>query len=131
MCKICIREYTRKYDEKNKKKKSERGNKYYQDNKGKLKQYQIDNKETIKKRSQEYYQKNKEKITNRNKKYCQDNEEKLKIRREKNKEGKRIRDIERKYNLTLIDYNDMLEKQNNKCAICGKKLKNVIFFQYL
>ena len=38
---------------------------------------------------------------------------------EKNKERSRPRTIERTYGITIEDYNNLLDQQNNCCAICG------------
>jgi hypothetical protein len=40
--------------------------------------------------------------------------------KEKNPDYDRRRDLKRKFNITLEKYNDILQLQNNKCAICGK-----------
>ena len=53
-------------------------------------------------------------LKNRDKKLAQG-----KIRYEKTKELKKWQTIERKYKITKEDFNNMLESQGGKCAICG------------
>lgn len=40
---------------------------------------------------------------------------------DKYKNSKRKHDLKHKYDITPRGYNDILESQNNKCAICGTK----------
>lgn len=43
---------------------------------------------------------------------------------EKNKERSRPRAIERTYGITIEDYNNLLDQQNNCCAICREESKD-------
>jgi len=59
----------------------------------------------------EYYQKNKEKYRIN----YQNNKEKIKERSRKNK-------LKRDFGLTITDYNNLVEAQDNCCAVCGRHL---------
>jgi len=48
---------------------------------------------------------------------------KKKYKQKQNKEVQRKYRLKREYNLTIEDYNQMLKKQDYKCAICGKEKK--------
>jgi hypothetical protein len=75
----------------------------------------------------EHYQKNKEKYSAKSKAWREANVERAKENRRKsylaNKEANlqysKEYNLKRKFNITSIEYNTMLEKQNNVCAICG------------
>jgi len=76
----------------------------------------------------EYVEKNKEKFNKQHQEYCRKNYIVLKkkhdnyMKKYKNK-FKRIRreyNLKRSFNMTLAEFDFLLKKQNNKCAICGK-----------
>ena len=87
--------------------------------------------------AREWYKVNKERLLKRNKKYREDNKERLNglkkewykaniekakissnIYREINKDIIRNRVLNKNFGISLIDYNVLLLKQNNSCAIC-------------
>lgn len=72
----------------------------------------------------EYRLKNKELLKAKNKKYRLDNKDKIAkykvLRYKRNKNSDEDTRLKRIYNISLEEYNIMLEKQNNCCAICGK-----------
>lgn len=78
--------------------------------------------------SPEHYQANKEKYAAKSKAWREANPEKAKENRRKNylknKESNLLYskeyNLKQNFNLTLEDYNTLLQKQNNVCAICGK-----------
>ena len=102
--------YNKEYYEKNKDKIKE----YYEKNKDKIKEYYEKNKDKIKEVNKEYREKNKDKIKEVNKEY-----------REKNKDKIRADRIMRKYNLTMEDYQEIINSQNNQCPICHTDLRHV------
>ena len=83
------------------------------------------NKEKINKRKKKYRETNKEKITKYAKDYYINNLEKERERGRKyykeNPDVARNNALKRKYNITLEDYNILLQEQNNCCKICKKE----------
>ena len=73
-------------------------------------------KEDRKKYDKKYHIKNKKKI----KEYRKQNKKKIKEHREKNKDKSRDYHLKRKHNITYVEYLQMVDKQNNVCAICNK-----------
>ncbi len=73
------------------------------------------NKEKHKKRKKEYYQDHKEEIDIKNKKWKKEHKEELKI-------WNKAYRLEHIYSLTLEQVNEMLIKQDYKCAICDEML---------
>ena len=67
---------------------------------------------------------NKEKVAAQNKAYREANKEKAAVQqkawKEANKEQIRDQGLQKKYGITLADYEDMLEAQDGHCAICPK-----------
>lgn len=61
---------------------------------------------------EEYYKKHRKKFLRLNKAYYL-----------RTKAKKYIRFLKNRYNMTIEDYNKMLEKQNGLCAICREKKK--------
>lgn len=73
------------------------------------KEWKKRNKDVIREKDSKYREINKEKLKEYNYKY-----------REENKYSKRKNShLKWAFNITLDDYNNMLNKQNNSCAICG------------
>lgn len=88
-----------------------------------MKQYYENNSEKIKKRVTKRYENNRENISEYQKKYRKINLEKLKVKRKEwcKKNPEKIIEADlRKYGITFKQYNEMLIKQNNICAICNK-----------
>lgn len=136
-------------------------NEYYQDNKERIKEYQkgyrIKNKEKLSAQKRDYYQQNREKIDKYKKKYnlnhprerkeyhqsfYQKNKERYaKDARKKysmedpikKKKRRRINHLQVAYGLSLETYNDLYNKQQGCCAICGKhqaELKRTLFVDH-
>jgi len=71
----------------------------------------------------QYYLEHKEHYAEISKQYRKENKSKI-AKASKERAGRnRELQIKRKFNLTLDDYNTMINNQNNKCAICGDELK--------
>ena len=88
------------------------------------KQWKLDNKKKIIEYSKQYYLDNKEKMLEHDKQWRVDNSEKI-VERSKqwyfnNKERLIEYYLEKKYDITLEQYNELLIKQDFCCAICGK-----------
>jgi len=67
-----------------------------------------ENKEHLKKVRRDYYNKTKEVGREKSKKYYIKNKNKIKCS-----------ELRRNFNITLEDYNNILKRQKNRCAICG------------
>lgn len=80
-------------------------------------------KECYKKRIREYRKKNLEYVREKEKNYRKNDPEKYKERDRKRSSNRKIKTkeytLKRLYNLTLNEYYDILESQNNGCSICG------------
>lgn len=88
---------------------------YNKDNKDKIKKYRENNKDKQKQYSKKYYSQNKDKF----KEYCKKNKNKLIEYRKKNKDKRRQYELNKRYGITLEQYNEMLVKQDSKCLGCG------------
>lgn len=77
------------------------------------KKYYEEHKEWYKEYHREYYLKHKEKINKQVAEYRRNNPEKAKNTHWKGR-------IKRLYGITEEEYNNLLQKQNNTCAICNK-----------
>jgi hypothetical protein len=97
ICKNCDVERIRKYRKNNPEKVKETRQKYYKNNIEKIRETQ-----------QKYYTNNIEKIREIHQKYYKNNAEKI-------REQKLINN----YGLTTNDYENLLNSQKHKCAICG------------
>ena len=145
-----VKEYRKKFHEKNKEKRNEYSKQWRKNhpdysksevNKNALKIYRQNNKEKIQEQCKEYYKKNKETIRKQNKqwyrentskhrdsgkKWVKNNPDKVKeINKRRNKKLSRYRrewDLKKSYNLTLEDYEKLVELCNNQCEICNKNL---------
>lgn len=69
-----------------------------------------------------YRKVHKEQIRVNAKKYREEHREEIKLYHRKNKKRKKIRDMKIYYDLSVDEYNEMLRIQNDRCAICGKKM---------
>jgi hypothetical protein len=118
-------------DEK-KRKRLEIQKRYRQKNREKLKeknkQYRLENKEKVKETNKRWETENAEKAEERKKRYLVRNPEKVKLSQkawyEANKSKKREDSLIRKYDITLDDYEKMLQEQNGSCAICFVKAED-------
>jgi hypothetical protein len=119
-----IKEGQKQYCLKNKEKINEINKQYRLKSKEKRKQYRLENSEKIK----QYRLDNKEKINENDKKYRLENKEKIKQyllqNNEKIKKNKRETSLKNKYDITLDDYEKMLQEQSGSCAICFVKAEN-------
>ena len=79
------------------------------------------NKEAIRACKSKYYQHHKEAFKARSIKYNQDHKEAIRVSRKKryNNNPNTIKNLLKRFNLTSDEYNQMLEKQYHRCAICG------------
>ena len=112
-----MREYTKKYREKNKEQLAIKNKEYRKKNKEKIAAY-----------GKEYREKNKEKITAYYREYRKKNKEKIAAQVSgyyyKTKKHKVAVARERIHGITPKDYDTMLKEQNNKCKICSIKFNN-------
>lgn len=111
ICKKCINEKCKIYYKKHYKE-------YYESNKDKINKkcqiYNQNNKNNINQTRKKYYLKTKSKILKRQKLYYQNN--KLKMREKA---------IKRHYKISLEDYNNLLNQQNNRCKICNREFTGI------
>lgn len=112
---------------------------YYQENKEKIKAYHKElyknNKEKILEEQKAYRANNNDKIKEKDKNYRQKEENKIKAKeystvyREKNKdkikehklkskESQKIKRLKKVYNLSVEEYDSLIEQQGNKCKVC-------------
>lgn len=117
-CKKCHKKYRRENKEKIRKAQK----KYRDTHKQKIKEYLKKNKERIEKKRKEYYKKHCKKLRKNSIVYRRNNKEKLKVIHHnyyKTNENK-VKDyyLQKKYGITLDDYNKILKKQKGKCWIC-------------
>ena len=108
------------------------------------KQYQIEHAEEIKQQRKEYRAKNKEKIRKADEQYKSEHVEETKkylietaeIRkeyREAHKKEAKSRNLKKNYNITLEQYDELYNKQEGKCAICGthqEELKSTLHIDH-
>lgn len=87
------------------------------------------NPEKLKQQGRQSYYRHIEKRKSYSVNYRLENPEKEKIRHrryhEKNKEKERSANLQRSYGISLEKYNEIYNKQNGKCLLCGKH-KNVL-----
>jgi hypothetical protein len=86
--------------------------------------YHQKHKEKINEYKKEYRKEHKKEIKIFQKKYRQKHKDESKRYREEHKEELKEYDLKRKYNISLKDYNFLLQKQNYKCAVCNKVFQN-------
>ena len=85
-------------------------------------EWRVKNPQKASEYNKKYKKKHPEKVKEGYKKYRKNNNVKIKEYRDKdiNKDYQKEYQI-KKYNITLEEYNTMLEEQDYKCAICGKE----------
>lgn len=98
-CKKCVSDYSKKYHQVHKVEKAKYRKKYYQTHKTEFA-----------KRGKEYNRIHKIELAERRKIYNQTEKEKFNRHR---------RSLKNKYGITLKQYDEMFEQQNEVCAICG------------
>ena len=116
----------------------EKAREYYQKIKGRdserrkayMKIYRNKNKDSLREYNLSYYEKNKEHLRKNAREYFQNNKTDEKRERHieytktwysEHREEVRIKALMNNYGLTLEEYEVMLERQENKCSICGSK----------
>jgi hypothetical protein len=103
----------------------ERGKRYRQSEKGQEtgKEYRRKNKEKIQSHKKEYRQENLEKIRSKDKQYYEKTKDiqnlKSRERYRKNPDKARDSSYRKLYGISLEQYNEILQKQNNRCKICS------------
>jgi 5-methylcytosine-specific restriction endonuclease McrA len=116
-------EYQKKYRQQNRDKISERSKKYYEENKENLKPARIKYAELNKEKMQKYYLEyqiiNKERETARKRDYKKTPAGKLSCSKYYHTRKTRRHAVPN--TLTLKQWNKILENQNKRCAICGKR----------
>lgn len=70
-------------------------------------------------RAKRFYIKNKEKINRKHREYDRANKDKIRLQ-------KRVSNLRRKYDLTIQEWNQICDSQQNICAICKKLAKLVV-----
>jgi hypothetical protein len=92
-------------------------------------EYRKQNPEKMKIVDRKKYIKNKKRLLRNAKFYYRMNKERLRLKRKhyynKNRHKSREWCIKTKYNLSKIDYNNMLKNQKNKCLLCLIPFKNI------
>ena len=123
----------KKYRIANKEKVSARQKRYCDSHKKEIaergKKYKAANKKEIKKYNQKYNAAHKKEIRKHIITHKEERKATLKKYNNKNRENYRKHRLKTKYNITIEQYNFMLEKQNGCCNICKKhqdELKNIL-----
>ena len=123
------RETQKRYRENHKKEQLEWQRNHYAKHKEEIsehrKQWRENNKEKKKEQSATYYKNNKEKVREDNKCYLKNNPEKPKEYsnryRMKNPEKLKEERLKRNHGLTMEEYNQLIQLQNNRCVICTEE----------
>lgn len=118
---------------------NEKCKQYYQDNKEKIKSwhkefyknnkakilekqnvYRVENNDRFKERDKNYRQKEENKIKAKeySASYREQNKEKIKAQKLESREYQRIRRLKKVYNLSVEEYDSLIEQQGNKCKVC-------------
>lgn len=97
-------------------------NEWYHRNKHKGKAYYEENKGRIRTQSQDYRAQNRDEILARGKKYREENKEVIKERSKdytaRSVDKRKDYHLKKHFNMSLNDYNLMLQSQNQSCLIC-------------
>ena len=120
--------WDKNYKNNHKKEVKQRQKQWYDDNKDNVKQYQKDNKDKINKRRKQYQKDNKEELKTKRKKYIDANIDKIRkyakdyraVTKEERKKYDMISRNKKRYGITPEQYTELFNKQEGKCAICGK-----------
>ena len=129
-CKLCTKKYyeenkdkKRRYQKQNKEKILKQKKKYYEENKNKIleirKKYYEENKDKIAKAMKNHYEQNKDKILKRNSKYIKTEAGRLAKARVRHK--RRAQEKNTVCDLTIEQWHEILEIQDNKCNMCFRK----------
>lgn len=106
-------EYNKQYRLKNREKLNANHKKYYSENKERVKEIALKcYYNTIEKRKEgmkEYRKNNLEKVRTKQKEWYKNNPDRVKEQK-----------LRKEYNISLDQYNEMFEKQEGRCMICGK-----------
>jgi len=120
------KEQSKKWYEEHKEHMKERNKKWYGEHKEHIKErnkkWYEEHKEHMKERKKKWYEQHKDKIKEQRKKWYEDHKEQSKKWYKDHKEERKKYHITHQYGLSLQEYNEILLKQNYKCAICGKPL---------
>lgn len=110
--------------EEKRQRKKDNNNRWRKDNPNRVKEYQKrDHEKNREKRriaAKDYYYRNRELILEKKKNQHTETKDRL-------KDIKRNNSYKRNYDFSLQEYDLMLKKQNNKCAICGCEKEDNIF----
>lgn len=100
---------------------------YYQKHKEERKEYErkwrTEHKEQRKETQRRWYEENKEHHKELQKKWREEHKGYFKVWYQENKEYHKECILMYRYNITMEEYNQLLEDQNNKCRICEEDLK--------
>jgi len=89
-----------------------KGKEYYQEHLMKIRSYRMKHRNQVLESHSKYYRKNRNSILKKDRAYCQKNREKINVRM-------RNWRMKKMYGITIEQFESLLAKQENKCAICG------------
>ena len=90
------------------------------------KRYQSRNKESVKRQRRQYYLDNKERFNKKNKEnYWKNREQRLQESKNRRLDPRVAKDdkLWNGYRIRIEEYEQMLQEQNNKCAVCEREVK--------
>jgi hypothetical protein len=95
-------------------------------------EYYQKNKEMVKENSRKYRQKNIDKIREKGRKYSQQNRDKLipyyKEYNRRNRTKRKEQQLVREYGLSSLEFKEMLERQEHRCAICYESFNEKVIY---
>jgi hypothetical protein len=110
-CKVCATAAGKKWGEENRERVARNRKKWREENPGRYaansKKWREENQARVAANNKKWYEENRERVAAYNKK-----------RREENPERERELQLKRKYGIGLVEYQQMADAQNGKCAIC-------------